>query len=1245
MLQDHGINSLRFSFTADRRLVTFFTTNVYSQVISYLLPAIEEVLCLPYFNEYEITIDKLDINVGRVVLSDNTMKNAGAALRKMLEEELRKKIVNRSSGTQILPRKKAVEQGLLQYLLSGVYTKYGNFEPSAILEELLRDDILVFVKFLHDNANNMAMIKRLVWEFRIELTERIVFALNPAEREFLQSFIDRLNENRIIHYKNIKNTVIDFDSQKYHRQILEFTIRYCLQERSVQFNRAGFVYSILNDIANHYSIDFDQFLSSLIDTLNQSAFVSAYKSDLVNMLVYVQKRIIRHETLVESHEESFLDYGSSFLQSISSGISSVNVNRYWKIMCKSLHNIPEFLYVNCDDRRIVKNMAKLLDEVNFEECLKVLAKNNAEFVSQFRTAATRFVVSQINQEMGVITGNVHDCRIYVKEFILEYLIQQKNGIFSEKAFTNSILIDIANHSNISYISLLNAVLSFLTVFSEQNRFHEYKNLLIVLKELHKERCNGESKTVVKPQKNFINQLEMTALYECVLKFVLTGIYGSQNNDYVDNNTIGHALKRLYRRRPDLLQLLFDNLKCEGSNINSILNSHTVYTCETLINYFFKTVSKLYSSGTIVNIDNIMARNLPETDKRSILKTLLSFDFHSQECVESVNLFFKKIIDGKEFKKSALHKNPIQINNSMKPDRVYKLTVNELSMYLHFFIRNPSIPAIHGIDRESLVSHFKARYENLFIREITKVLFEKVNMNTYIRYSRFVFNIDTCCLLSNSTYFKECCLYYFDRYENCNCFSEYITNLFKKISGETEPVILNSFCMNMCDSIDPDLFYLQQSSSKQNSKFCSGKKQFYNNANGSESLQNSEKLVLSVNDTKTSENSQGFIEHSYAGKQKKSVPDKITDFSFLTEKEIQALFYFLQSAAVPSDEECFLYESIFHLLLINSSYRLRTWFWDSCKNVSVLKKISCILSERTFLHFLFTLNNQIASEIFSHYNHIISLVNSKHGTADIKKQGIKLKCAILSYLIQSHNSNYDIATLKTGINVLYIDSLISQDEISLKTVLEKALDINVGEKMDTDDKELAKGEEKLNAITPSLEETPVEELAKEGVLVTNAGVVIGAGYFTRLFAMLKFTSDRAFVDENSVQKAIKLLHYFCTGHTECSEFELVLNKLLCGVDLDHPIEYTTENSKEEIKMAESLLGAIITNWSVMKNTSPMGFRQSFLVRSGMLYKNEDGWLLCVEKRAFDMLMGTLPWGFSIVKFPWMKKVLRVEWKWE
>jgi len=60
-------------------------------------------------------------------------------------------------------------------------------------------------------------------------------------------------------------------------------------------------------------------------------------------------------------------------------------------------------------------------------------------------------------------------------------------------------------------------------------------------------------------------------------------------------------------------------------------------------------------------------------------------------------------------------------------------------------------------------------------------------------------------------------------------------------------------------------------------------------------------------------------------------------------------------------------------------------------------------------------------------------------------------------------------------------------------------------------------------------------------------------------------------------------------------------------------------------------------------TPNSLRGSFLIRQGAVKEEEDKWNLKVERQTFDILLKSVPWSFSFIKFPWLEKFLTVEWK--
>lgn len=164
-----------------------------------------------------------------------------------------------------------------------------------------------------------------------------------------------------------------------------------------------------------------------------------------------------------------------------------------------------------------------------------------------------------------------------------------------------------------------------------------------------------------------------------------------------------------------------------------------------------------------------------------------------------------------------------------------------------------------------------------------------------------------------------------------------------------------------------------------------------------------------------------------------------------------------------------------------------------------------------------------------------------------------------------------------------------------------------------------------------------------VYIRNAGLVLLAPFFPRLFSMLNLLDEKKRLSERAHKiKAIYLMQYLVTEEERIPEYELFLNKLLTGYEPGDSFPAFMEIEEREQQILVSLLDSVRQNWSKMKNTSIRGFRNSFLLREGVLEEKEDHWLLTVEPRAYDVLLDTLPWSYSPVKWPWMAKPIFVKW---
>jgi hypothetical protein len=163
-----------------------------------------------------------------------------------------------------------------------------------------------------------------------------------------------------------------------------------------------------------------------------------------------------------------------------------------------------------------------------------------------------------------------------------------------------------------------------------------------------------------------------------------------------------------------------------------------------------------------------------------------------------------------------------------------------------------------------------------------------------------------------------------------------------------------------------------------------------------------------------------------------------------------------------------------------------------------------------------------------------------------------------------------------------------------------------------------------------------------IYINNAGLVLLHPFLPALFDNLTLIEEKDWFGETSVYKAVMAMQFMVTGKDETEEFDLVLNKILCGIAVDEVVPTAILPDEETKTECDVLLMEVIKHWDVLKNTSIAGFREAFLQRNGKLSKVDNGWQLLVEQKTIDILLNQLPWGIGLIKLPWMNEMLYVEW---
>ena len=189
---------------------------------------------------------------------------------------------------------------------------------------------------------------------------------------------------------------------------------------------------------------------------------------------------------------------------------------------------------------------------------------------------------------------------------------------------------------------------------------------------------------------------------------------------------------------------------------------------------------------------------------------------------------------------------------------------------------------------------------------------------------------------------------------------------------------------------------------------------------------------------------------------------------------------------------------------------------------------------------------------------------------------------------------------------------------------------------------------INQIN-ELKEEMEDGMEKKQVSVNNAGMLLVQVFFPRLFHMVNYMEKdcKKFKDEDSQIRAVFLLQYLVYGEEkEYSEEELYLNRVLVNLDADRPLPRSCKLNELEIKTVDLMIDTVKKSWDKISHISDRALRETFFQRKGVvLYDGREParWVVTVEEKAYDVLLSSIPWGYSMYRYPWMNEIVEVKWR--
>lgn len=164
------------------------------------------------------------------------------------------------------------------------------------------------------------------------------------------------------------------------------------------------------------------------------------------------------------------------------------------------------------------------------------------------------------------------------------------------------------------------------------------------------------------------------------------------------------------------------------------------------------------------------------------------------------------------------------------------------------------------------------------------------------------------------------------------------------------------------------------------------------------------------------------------------------------------------------------------------------------------------------------------------------------------------------------------------------------------------------------------------------------------LVDDAGLVILHPFLPALFERVGYLDEeRKFISLAMQERAVHLLRWLAGFDLPRLDYQLLLEKVLCDLPLNYPIESEIELTDVEKEEGMQVLKSVCQYWRPLNGTSPEGLQHSFLQRQGSIAYEDHNWIVRVEGQTLDILLDDLPWEISLLLLPWKEEMIIVEWQ--
>lgn len=1073
-------------------------------------------------------------------------------------------------------------EALTLFLEKGVrhWSKGNNYNPLDEISNVIKNRWSYFLKFLKKTPFKRQVSSRIVSLVSIQNYQALIQKLRPTESDFILSFTEA-TINMVDRPESVS-----IPKSKWAESLRVLVLHDLIKNHDSLFNRKMFVHRQLLALSAEHNVSYLDLLNELDAVLSDIERSYRYHTSLPFLIQDLSKEV-RTGDIDNPVETKLAAWNILFKPEDWEASHVAMLHHHWK---RWITQYPGEMKKSFEDevRTVdqVEFLVQTLQDEQIDDVIEVLLPNLSRYVIRYKQS-----VIKGNKDSNTLTTTEDNLRSTLNFLIISYLTLDMGTTFNKKEFFTQQIIRLSRHYNLKY----KRVIAFLFDALDSSKEPILFGMLELIRQINESMTSKPAETAG-PVFEVQDELELLFFY------LRHGRLHSEMKLVNSNRPFDFLAHILISERHKGLVLDFIH-----SHKNEIANKVSVYDFKV-----FLQLTKLLLSTKI---------QLPANEVKIIFNQIKK---HSKQAVDQgkyrsfIFLFLislKRKLQTKDVREYDLDRTP-DPHSLLCRYLIIKLSLSEFYNEESYSAKPTAIDGIKPINYQGAKDQLFAAIDHLLIGGQTQE-YQKNQLNVSFR--KILESKQESEALLNALNTPQVLLLF----KHGNKLARY--RLLKLISLRSRliQVLLDELKIDTIDDGElkgwEDLialdsgYHTDQLESRLKTVLLSMK---LSNAQMKAILEKVEDIATGRSERKNIDIGR-LVDFFSSGKLLKNWTIPQIEHLFIAQYNGNYNELSLALRSIIADEK-----------LLNQLHR------QLGKHVLVRWMQMLAGSEFT------TLNNQIEKL----EKLLFALVESGVLKSDNKNELERIKIHFL-YAYQFRKPNLE---LMVRYYVRYLAKLESLKYTELAESIYRGM-TTLEDESPAEQVVVIKRIKKILASKTDLSE-PKEDLNERTIdadgnyKIENAGLIITWPFIKNLFNQLAYLDESgAFKSTEEKSRAVKLLQYVSTGDTDQPEYQMTLNKLLCGYPLVEPLVKGVELSEKEKNLADSMLEGVISNWDKLGGTSIEGLRSTFLLRNGSLNLEETNWILRIEKKGTDVLLDFLPWSIASIKLPWYEGMIYVEWR--